>query len=98
MIEIDYGLYVVTLFGAASMYVFSLKKGFEGSISFLIKMFPERTNVFYDRLDFLVVTIMGSILGYLLLDPKQVHQALVAGLGWVSAVNVAMNNIDKEAK
>jgi uncharacterized membrane protein YbjE (DUF340 family) len=98
MPNIDYGLYAMTLFGSAAMYVFSLHQGFEGAVSFLKRMFPTRSAVFYDRVDFILVTIMGSVLGYILFDPKVAYQAITAGLGWVSAVNVVMNKIKKSGK
>ncbi|GJH28154.1 hypothetical protein [Caballeronia novacaledonica] len=93
----DYGLYVDTVIGAAAMYVFSLYHGFEGSVAFLRKMFPNRSNTFYDRCDFIVVTILGSVLGFKLLDPQHPPQAVMAGLGWVSAVTVVMNSIRPRA-
>ncbi|MFM0523027.1 hypothetical protein PQR08_37010 [Caballeronia jiangsuensis] len=90
MTPIDYGLYLTTLVGAAAMYVFSLHKGFNGCVPFLKRMFPGRSTVFYDRLDFLLVSFLGSFIGYRLLDPQHYPQALTAGLCWVSAVNVVM--------
>jgi hypothetical protein len=98
MASVDYGLYSTTLIGAAAMYVFSLHQGFEGSVAFLKRMFPGKSDVFYDRFDFLVVTFLGSFIGYVLFEPKYYPQALSAGLGWVSAVNVVMNKIKKAGK
>ena len=48
--------YVITLFGAPAAYVFSLNKGFQGSIPFLKKLFPGYDPLFYQRLDCLLVT------------------------------------------
>lgn len=59
--------FFITMFGVMSMYVFSLMKGFEGAATFLRRMIPDHQQVFYDRLDFVVVVIAGSIIGYLLL-------------------------------
>ncbi|MFM0139229.1 hypothetical protein [Caballeronia grimmiae] len=94
MTTIDYGLYLTTLVGAAAMYVFSLHKGFNGCVPFLKRMFPGRSTVFYDRLDFLLVSFLGSFIGYRLLDPQHYPQALTAGLCWVSAVNVVMKQAE----
>lgn len=94
MEHFDYALFSATLLGSFAMYVFSLQRGFAGAVAFLRKMFPDHSQVFYDRLDFFLVTITGSVIGFILFDPQRVHQALVAGLGWVSAVNVVMNKID----
>lgn len=82
--------YVITLFGAIAMNVFSLKKGFEGAIPFLKRFFPERAQVFYDRTDFLLVSFSGSIIGTIFFAPASTVEALAAGFGWVGAVNVLL--------
>ncbi|MDX6496970.1 MAG: hypothetical protein QOG23_230 [Blastocatellia bacterium] len=83
--------YVITLFGAFCMYVFSLTRGFQGAISFLKKFFPGHSEVFYDRLDFFVVILAGSIIGTIFFSPNSALQALAAGFGWVGAVNVLLS-------
>lgn len=95
MMNFDYAMYAATLLGCFAMYVFSLHQGFEGAIAFLKRMFPNHSQVFYDRVDFVLVIITGSLLGYILLEPVKYSQAVVAGLGWVSAVNVIMNKMKK---
>lgn len=82
-------LYVVTLIGAAASYMFASHKGFAGAIQFLKNMFPGHEPVFYDRLDFFIVTFLGSIVGFILFGPDDKPHALMAGLGWVSAYNIA---------
>lgn len=91
----DFLLYLVTLLGATATYIFSLNKGFEGATCFLKKMFPGRVKVFYDRLDFFLVIFVGSGIGFILFSPTTNPQALMAGLGWVSAVNVLLSKITK---
>jgi hypothetical protein len=83
--------YVITLFGAFCMYVFSLTKGFQGAVSFLKRFFPGHSDVFYDRLDFFVVILAGSIIGTIFFSPNSALQALAAGFGWVGAVNVLLS-------
>lgn len=83
--------FFITMFGASSMYVFSLMKGFEGAVSFLTRVLPGREQVFYDRLDFAVVVTAGSIIGYIFFSPASELEALAAGFGWVGAINVLMN-------
>jgi uncharacterized membrane protein YbjE (DUF340 family) len=83
--------YLITLFGAAAMYVFSLNKGFEGSLAWLKRMMPGKSAVFYDRLDFCVVVFAGSIIGTICFIPQNTFQALAAGFGWVGSINVLMN-------
>ena len=91
----DFLLYLITLLGATATYIFSLNKGFEGATQFLRKMFPGRPKVFYDRLDFFLVIFVGSGLGFILFSPITNPQALMAGLGWVSTVNLLLSKIAK---
>ncbi|HEU4560554.1 MAG TPA: hypothetical protein VFS20_22070 [Longimicrobium sp.] len=81
--------FFITMFGASSMYVFSLMKGWP--VSFLKRVLPGREQVFYDRLDFAVVVTAGSIIGYIFFSPASELEALAAGFGWVGAINVLMN-------
>jgi hypothetical protein len=70
------------------MYVFSLHKGFQGSAAFLRTVAPGHEDVFYARTDFVLVTVFGSIIGYIAFTPTTSFQALVAGFGWVGTMNV----------
>jgi hypothetical protein len=80
--------YLLTLFGATAMYVFSLHKGFQGAAPFLRTVAPGHHDVFYARLDFVLVTVFGSIIGYIAFMPETPFQALAAGFGWVGTMNV----------
>ena len=77
-----------TLCGATALYLFSLAKGFKGSTPVLRRLLPSRSDVFYDRLDFFVVIVFGSIIGSVFFVPSNPPQALAAGFGWIAAVNV----------
>jgi len=83
--------YLVTLFGASAMYVFSLNKGFEGSLAFLKRVAPGKTQVFYDRVDFVIVIFAGSVIGTIFFSPVSTLEALAAGFGWVGAINILLN-------
>ncbi len=89
-------LYMTTLFGSFIMYVFSFQKGFEGSISVLKRLFPQKKKVFYDRLDFFLVVISGSLVGMILFIPTNHVQAFSAGLGWVGAITMVLRSQDNE--
>ncbi|MBD3340232.1 MAG: hypothetical protein GF353_14055 [Candidatus Lokiarchaeota archaeon] len=84
-------LYLTTLFGSAAMYIFSLNQGFEGSTKFLKRFFPNKSDIFYNRLDFFIVVLAGSIIGTIFFSPDSTLEALAAGFGWVGAINVLMN-------
>lgn len=77
-----------TLCGSTSLYMFSLSKGFQGSTPVLKRLFPGNRVVFYDRLDFIIVIVLGSIIGTVFFVPTTPAQALAAGFGWITAVNV----------
>ena len=84
--------YLITLFGATAMYVFSLNRGFDGAVYFLKRFFPGRSDAFYDRVDFLVVILSGSIVGTVFFSPDNALEALAAGFGWVGAMNVLLSH------
>lgn len=83
--------YVTTLFGAGAMYIFSLFKGFTGAVPALKRLLPSHSEVFYDRLDFVILVITGSIIGTIFFHPRDTLQALSAGFGWTGAINVLLN-------
>jgi hypothetical protein len=79
---------VAAMVGAAGMYVFSSRRGFDNSRNFLQRMKPGKSDTFYNRSDFAVVTVLGGLIGYLFFAPQDVPRALIAGLGWTAALNV----------
>ncbi len=79
--------YGLTFFATAVMYMFSLHKGFKGATEFLYKVFPDKRNVFYARVDFILVIIIGSVIGYIVFSPNTPIQSLAAGFGWIGAMN-----------
>jgi hypothetical protein len=80
--------YMVTLFGAMAMYLFSLAKGFRGSKPALRRLLPGKSEVSYDRIDFVIIIVTGSIIGTICFRPNDPLQALSAGFGWTGAVNI----------
>jgi hypothetical protein len=73
---------IIVGIGCAAGRVFPFQREFQGSREFLEHMFPGRTVLFYERTDFFVTCVMGSILGMLIVQPASVHTALATGLGW----------------
>ncbi len=73
---------IIVAIGCAAGRVFPFQREFQGSREFLEHMFPGRTLLFYERTDFLVTCVMGSILGMLIVQPASIHAALATGLGW----------------
>jgi hypothetical protein len=80
MVKIFY--LVIVGIGCAAGRVFPFQREFQGSREFLEHMFPGRTLLFYERTDFFLTCVMGSILGMIIVQPTSVHTALATGLGW----------------
>src|SRR5215468_8725991 len=83
---------LTTLFGSAGMYVFSNYKGFDNSINFLKKMIPNRSDTFYYRTDFVLMSCSGALIGLITFSPQGIYQALAAGFGWTGAMNVLLKS------
>jgi hypothetical protein len=81
-------MYGASLLGAFLMYFFAAKNGLEGTIPRLQQLLPGRTETFYFRMDFVLVILLGPIVGLICFSPTNAFQALAAGCGWVSALNV----------
>lgn len=87
-------LYLIIVgIGCAAGRVFPFQREFQGSREFLEHMFPGRTLVFYERADFFVTCVMGSILGMILVQPTSVHSALATGLGWPFIIRFLVEGI-----
>ncbi len=76
-------IFFQTWLGAICAHILSLySSSFKGTIPFLKNLFPERSKLFYFRLDFLVLPIIGALLAYVLLDPVGLKSSIFAGLSW----------------
>jgi hypothetical protein len=73
---------IIVGIGCAAGRVFPFQRDFPGSREFLEHMFPGRRAVFYERTDFFLTCVMGSLLGTLIVQPASTHTALATGLGW----------------
>lgn len=74
---------LITYFGALCGHILSIYSSeFKGSIPFLEKIFPNKTPVFYFRVDFMIMPIMGALLAFFLLEPDDIKASLFAGLSW----------------
>jgi hypothetical protein len=73
---------IVVGIGCAAGRVFPFQREFQGSREFLEHMFPGRTLLFYERTDFFISCVLGSIMGMIIVQPTSIHTALATGLGW----------------
>jgi hypothetical protein len=70
------------------MYLFTSAKGLESTVPKIKQLIPGKTDTFYARLDFLLVVILGPVIGIICFKPDNSLQALAAGWSWASALNV----------
>jgi hypothetical protein len=87
--------YLGTVLGVAATHIFSMRRGFEGSVPFLKRFFPGHGDVFYRRLDFLLVVLFGSLIGTIFFAPSNMVEGFAAGVGWDGAFNTVMNQVKK---
>lgn len=88
---------IISWFGAICGHILSLySDDFKGSQPFLKKMFPNKKETFYVRIDFILLPIIGAVLSMVLLEPTNIKSALFAGLSWSGALMAVLrqkNNI-----
>ncbi len=72
-----------TWIGALCTHLLSLyNDDFKGTIPFIQKLLPNKSESFYIRIDFLILPIIGSLLAYVLLDPSSLKSSIFAGISW----------------
>jgi hypothetical protein len=64
----------------------SLSENFNGTRAFLKNFAPQMSTTNLFRLDFVIVTVVGSIVGLIFFNPVGYQQALLAGIGWFTSV------------
>lgn len=80
-------------FGAICGHILSLYSAdFKGTQPFLRKMFPDKKDKFYIRVDFILLPIIGALLSVALLDPDNLKSAICAGLSWSGTLVALLNN------
>jgi hypothetical protein len=73
------------------MQVLSVQQGAVGSKHFLRRLFPKWSDTARERMDFVLVTLIGALMGMILLEPHTSKAALAAGLSWVAAFQGVVN-------
>ncbi len=92
-------IFFQTWLGAVCAHLLSLySDDFKGTIPFVKKLMPNKSETFYFRIDFIILPLIGALLAYVLLDPTSLKASIFAGLSW-SGTLIAMlkrNNIKIE--
>ncbi len=80
--------------GAVFTHVFSpYNKNHKGSKPFLITVLKDKSDVFYSRMDLLILPIMALIFGYVAIHPTTIQAAMTTGL----TCNVTLFTIIKKS-
>lgn len=80
---ISNNIFLQTWLGALCGHMLSLYSDeFRGTIPFLEKLLPNKSNTFYFRLDFFVLPLIGATLAFVLLEPSTFKNSIFAGLSW----------------
>jgi len=75
--------FVLTWVGALVGHILSLyKPEFRRTLPFVKQMLPGKSETFYFRIDFLILPLIGALLGRYLIDPVEVENAIFTGLTW----------------
>lgn len=89
--RMDAALIVLTVvFGAFTTIVFELARSLPTTVRWLKKLFPKRSRDWYDRMDFFVVWVLGSLAAYFVFQPLDPRQGFLSGLGRVSAIRLGV--------
>jgi hypothetical protein len=76
-------LFTLTVFGSLLVPIFSPSgKCDRTSLPFLRVVLPGRGTAFYNRLDFCITVLVGTVLGFLVIHPTAALDAIGAGAGW----------------
>ncbi len=83
--------YFITWLGCVCAHILSLyNPSFEGIRPFVSKLIPNKSNVFYNWIDFILLPLVGVLLALFLLEPQGAKACFFAGISW-SAVLTSIN-------
>ena len=71
---------------------------FNGSKTFFNKIIPNKSNTFYERLDFVFLPLIGAIICKVIFQPETIKFAMVSGLSWTTAIDLLKKNTYNQNK
>ncbi|HLO74627.1 hypothetical protein B0I03_101559 [Flavobacterium aquaticum] len=81
--EINEIILFQTWLGALCTHLLSLySDDFNGTIPFIKKLIPNKSEAFYFRIDFVILPVIGALLAYVLLEPSSLKSSIFAGISW----------------
>ena len=88
-----------TWIGALCTHLLSLYNDeFKGTIPFIQRLVPEKTDAFYTRIDFIILPIIGALLAYVLLDPSSLKSSIFAGISWSGTLLAMLRKSNKNTE
>ena len=78
---------VATIVGAASLKIFSINRGFEGTVRWLKLVRPRWSNARLHAVDTVVTTLLGAYIAWITFQPDSQANGFLAGLGWTGIIN-----------
>lgn len=85
-----------TWIGALCTHLLSLyNDDFKGTIPFIKKLIPSKSEAFYIRVDFFILPIIGALLAYVLLDPTSLKSSIFAGISWSGTLLAMLKRTNK---
>ena len=88
--------FLCTAFGAVLMLLFGLIKGLPSTKERVKTLYPGRSETFYERTDFVILWIAGTLLAWFLYNPTNPRQSIIAGLTWVGTLK-AVSGVSEKA-
>jgi energy-converting hydrogenase Eha subunit A len=85
---------ITVLAGAITAVIFGLAKPSPSCLPFLKRILPNRDSVFYSRIDFILVVILGSTTAWFLYSPQNAQQGFMSGLGFAPLMQQAMKKFE----
>lgn len=87
MIPLEVKIFLCIYVGAIVAHILTVyADNFKGLKPFLTKIFPNKPDVFYDRLDLVFLPVIGSLLAFVLISPVDFKSAISSGLSWTGTV------------
>lgn len=90
---------IYILAGAVIGHIFvGYDQEFQGTKPFFKKLFPTKSEVFFERLDFLIIPLIALFFSYSVIHPETLAAAMSTGLTWnitlVSFIKKGTKNLD----
>lgn len=79
--------FLIAVLGSTAAQLFTNKQAEFNSVNFWVSHFPDRSDVFHLRCDFVAKALLGSLVALLAVAPETERQALTAGFGWAAAIS-----------